>query len=95
MPVLKHRCALAGALGTLIFLGACTPAQQLALNSGVEHGQDAKDTEARLLKASVCAMSIGAYYRVNTMIERRALDVLCGGAEGALASAKTLPEPLQ
>jgi len=92
MSALKHRSAFAGALGALILLGACTPAQQLALSSGVERGQNAKDTEAQLLKASVCAMSIGAYYRVNTMIERRALDVLCGGAEGALASAEALLE---
>ncbi len=32
-----------------------------------------------MLKASVCAMSIGAYHRVNNPAERRALDVLCGG----------------
>ena len=90
--MLKFTLRFASALGALILLGACTPAHQLALNSGIERGQDAKDTEARLLKASVCAMSIGAYYRVNTIVERRALDVLCGGAEGALASAEALPE---
>ncbi|MEE9210508.1 MAG: hypothetical protein V3U23_08640 [Kiloniellales bacterium] len=32
-----------------------------------------------MLKAGVCAMSIGAYHRVNNAPERRALDVLCGG----------------
>ncbi len=49
------------------------------IDQGVENIRGAKDAEADLLKASVCAMSLGAYHRVNNATERRALDVLCGG----------------
>ena len=60
-------------------LSACTPVQQALVGQGVENHRAAKDTEAEALKASVCAISIGAYHRVNNPAERRALDVLCGG----------------
>ncbi len=66
-------------LGAVFFVAACTPVQQAAFNQGVENLRQAKDAEAEVLKASVCAMSIGAYHRVNNATERRALDVLCGG----------------
>ena len=68
---------LGGLLAALLSAG-CT-AQRAAVGQGVEHVRQAKDTEAEALKASVCAISIGAYHRVNNPAERRALDVLCGG----------------
>jgi len=70
---------LAGPLLGAFFLAACTGAQQAIVGQGIEAARQAKDAEAESLKATVCAMSIGAYHRVNTDIERRALDVLCGG----------------
>jgi hypothetical protein len=66
-------------LGAVFFVAACTPVQQAVVNQGVENIRTVKDAEAEVLKASVCAMSIGAYHRVNNPTERRALDVLCGG----------------
>ena len=66
-------------LGAFLLLPACTSAQRAVIGQGVEKIRQAKDAEAEVLKASVCAMSIGAYHRVNTATERRALDVLCGG----------------
>ncbi len=63
-------------------LAGCTSAQQLFVERGVFSAQSAKDAEGRVLKATVCAMSIGAYHRINTEREREALDVLCGGDEG-------------
>lgn len=63
-----------------VWLGGCSSAQQLALTQSVTAARDAKDAEAETLKAAVCAMSLGAYHRRNTADERRALDVLCGGA---------------
>ena len=66
-------------LGVFFLASACTPVQQALVGQGVEDLRAAKDTEAEVLKASVCAMSIGAYHRVNNATERRALDVLCGG----------------
>ena len=66
-------------LGAGFFVAACTPTQQAALGAGVEKARQTKDSEAEILKASLCAMSLGAYHRVNNATERRALDVLCGG----------------
>ncbi len=66
-------------LGALLLLPACTTVQRAVVGQGVEKIRQAKDTEAEVLKAGVCAMSIGAYHRVNNATERRALDVLCGG----------------
>ena len=66
-------------LGAVFLVAACTPVQQAAVGQGVENIRATKDAEADILKASVCAMSVGAYHRVNTATERRALDVLCGG----------------
>ena len=71
---------LLGGLLAAFSLAGCTTAQRAAVGQGVEHVRQAKDTEAEALKASVCAISIGAYHRVNNPAERRALDVLCGGA---------------
>ena len=70
---------LLGGLLAAFSLAGCTAAQRAAVGQGVEHVRQAKDTEAEALKASVCAVSIGAYHRVNNPAERRALDVLCGG----------------
>ncbi len=71
---------LAGPLAVAVFLvAACTPVQRAVIDQGVEKARAAKDAEAEVLKASVCAMSLGAYHRANDATERRALDVLCGG----------------
>ncbi len=77
MPPIRF---LAGLLPGAFFLAGCTPAQQAVVGQGIQHVRQAKDAEAEVLKASVCAMSLGAYHRVNSDAERRALDVLCGGA---------------
>ncbi len=70
----------AGLLLGACLMAGCTTAQKAALGQGVEAVRQAKDTEADILKAGVCAMSIGAYHRTNNDTEKRALDVLCGGA---------------
>jgi len=72
---------VSAALAVAFFaLSGCTAAQKMAIGQGVEAARQAKDTEAEILKVAVCAMSIGAYHRVNSNQERRALDVLCGGS---------------
>ena len=75
----RNDIMLLGGLLAAFLLAGCTAAQRTVVGQGVEHVRQAKDTEAEVLKASVCAMSIGAYHRVNNPAERRALDVLCGG----------------
>ncbi len=81
---------LAAAVLGGIFLLGCAPSQRLAMEGGLQAAQRVKDTEARILKTSICAMSIGAYYRINSNLERRALDALCGDLDGALASMEDL-----
>ena len=70
---------LTAALAAALLLAGCTAAQKAAFTTGIEHARQAKDTEAEVLKVSLCAMSIGAYHRVNNDTEQRAIDVLCGG----------------
>lgn len=65
-------------LGIISFSG-CTPVQNAILERGTEAVRQAKDSEAETLKVAVCAMSIGAFYRVNNDTEQRALAILCGG----------------
>ena len=79
MTTRSFRASAGPLLGAVFFVAACAPVQQAVFNQGVENIRTAKDAEAEVLKASVCAMSIGAYHRVNNATERRALDVLCGG----------------
>lgn len=71
---------LAGLLSGAVLLSACTPGQTAALGQGLEAARRAKDAEAAALKAALCAMSVGAYHRVNNDLEQRAIDALCGGA---------------
>lgn len=73
---MKHLLILAV---LVLVLASCTSAQKAFVGQSVEAVKQAKDAEAALLKVSVCAMSIGAYHRVNNATERQALDVLCGG----------------
>ena len=75
----RNDIMLLGGLLAAFSLAGCTTAQRAAVGQGVEHVRQAKDTKAEARKASVCAISIGAYHRVNNPAERRALDVLCGG----------------
>ncbi len=75
----RNNIMLLGGLLAVFLLAGCTAAQRAVVGQGVAHARQAKDTEAEVLKASVCAMSIGAYHRVNNPAERSALDVLCGG----------------
>ena len=70
----------AGLLLGAFLMAGCTTAQKAALGQGVAAARQAKDSEADILKAGVCAMSIGAYHRTNNDLEKRALDVLCGGS---------------
>lgn len=67
------------ALGLLV--SACTQGQIAATEAAIAAAQTVKDTEANTLKASVCAISIGANNRVNSPQERAALDVLCFGSK--------------
>ncbi len=68
-----------GVLLGILFVSGCTTAQKAILAKGPGAVRQAKDSEAQILKASVCAMGLGAFYRVNNDSERRALAVLCGG----------------
>ncbi len=62
-----------------LFLSSCTAAQRAIITEQVKSIQQFNDDEARLLKTQLCAIRLGAYFRVLTDAERRAFDVLCGG----------------
>ena len=73
---------LLGGLLAAFSLAGCTAAQRAAVGQGVEHVRQAKDTEAEALKASVCAISIGAYHRVN-ILPRGARSTCSAAANGS------------
>lgn len=62
-------------IGLLVSLGACAATQQAI----IEDVMMAKDTEALLLKQSLCAMGVGAKNRVLSSAERSHVEGLCGG----------------
>ena len=72
------KALLAGA-ALLLVLSGCTLAQKAIVGQAISIAQDSKDTEAEVLKAALCAISVGAYHRLNTASEKQAIDTLCGG----------------
>ena len=75
---MRNLACLAGVL--VLLLAGCTGAQRAAIDYAIDSGKQGKDAEADLLKAAVCAMSIGAYHRQLSDGEKQAMDMLCGGA---------------
>lgn len=69
-------CALA-----LLLLGSCTAQQAGYLEAKTKQIQATHDTTAKGLIAANCAMSLGAYFRLNNEVQQQALAALCGGTE--------------
>ena len=63
----------------LLLLGACTAGQTAAVNLGIEKVKAGNDTAAQVLIQSTCAMTVGAYNRLEKPTDRRGVDLLCGG----------------
>ncbi len=70
---------VAGAIALALLLGACTSGQAALVDLNVAKIKAAHDLTARTLISSVCAMSVGAYYRLESPLARRGIDSLCGG----------------
>jgi len=66
-------------LALALLLGACTTQQAAVVDLGIEKVKAANDTTAQTLIATVCGMSVGAYNRLESPLERRGVDLLCGG----------------
>ncbi|HDZ38624.1 MAG TPA: hypothetical protein ENH62_10115 [Marinobacter sp.] len=62
-----------------LLLGACTAGQTAAVNLGIEKIKSANDTVAHVLIQDTCAMTVGAYNRLEKPTDRRGVDLLCGG----------------
>ena len=62
-----------------LVLGACTAAQQGVLNTGMEKIKTVNDTAAQVLIQSTCGMTVGAFSRLESPMDRRGVDLLCGG----------------
>ncbi len=73
------RCIPIISLALVLLLGACTAAQQAALNTAVKKKQAYNDGKAQLMLLAPCDMSVGAYWRSLTPFQRRAVEALCGG----------------
>ena len=72
-------------------LGAC--AQLDAYGSiAVEQRRQMNDMQARLTMAATCDISVGAFYRELSALERRYAGLVCGGVVPQLADG-TLEEP--
>lgn len=76
----------------LLILGACTLEQQAFVEAGTAQKKAYSDTEAKTLKAALCAQTVGSYYRVNTQAERDAIAVLCDPSGVPTAPVLTLQE---
>ena len=57
-----------------LLLGACT-----AVTQGIEKVKGVNDSTAMLLIQSTCAMTVGAYNRLEKPTDKRGVDLLCGG----------------
>lgn len=68
------------AILALLALGACTAEQQAFVSAGIEQKKAYSDTEAKALKAALCAQTVGSYFRINNQAEREAVAVLCDPA---------------
>ena len=62
-----------------VFLGACTAQQNAVVNLGIERVKAGNDTLAQVLIQDTCAMTVGAYNRLEKPTDRRGVDLLCGG----------------
>ncbi len=60
-------------------LCACTDQQKLALQAGQIEAQGANNSAAQVLRSAPCAMTVGAYFRTLSGLERNAVATLCGG----------------
>ena len=67
------------AIALALLLGACSAQQAALVDLNVAKVQAAHDLTARTLIASVCAMTKGAYNRLDSPAHRRGVDLLCGG----------------
>ena len=66
-----------------LILGACTAQQAGYLETKTKQIQATHDTTAKGLIAGVCAMSLGAYYRLANPLEARGAAMMCGGSGAA------------
>ena len=70
---------IAVAIALALLLGACSAQQAALVDLNVAKVQAAHDLTARTLIASVCAMTKGAYNRLDSPAHQRGVDLLCGG----------------
>ncbi|KKL73178.1 hypothetical protein LCGC14_2077500 [marine sediment metagenome] len=67
-------------LVSVLFLSGCTTAQKAYLGFAIESIKDTKDTIASGLIASMCGISVGAYYRLKNPTHKEGIRKLCGGS---------------
>ena len=61
------------------------------VDRGTQAAKRAKDTEARVLLDSTCAISVGAYWRLQSQEERAGIALICGGGDTVSTFVLTQP----
>ena len=63
----------------VLLLGACTSQQAAVVDVIAAKVRAGNDSVAKNLIVTICGMTVGAYYRLESPAERRGVDLLCGG----------------
>ncbi len=58
-------------------VSGCTAGSKAALQTGIASIQDGADTAAQAMIASTCAMTVGAYKRLENALQKTGVDYLC------------------
>lgn len=69
----------AAAVALALLLGACTTQQAALVDLGVAKVRAVNDLMAKNLISATCGMTKGAYERLESPLEQRGVDLLCGG----------------
>ena len=66
-------------LALTLVLGACTTGQGAVVQLGIEKIKTVNDNAAQVMIQSTCAMTVGAYNRLQKPTDKRGVHLLCGG----------------
>jgi hypothetical protein len=85
---------LIGMLLLLPFVGACSDVRMLGATAA-EQRRVMNDMQARATLAAVCDISLGAYLRELSAVERRYAGLVCGDVEAMQEALSSTPLPAQ
>lgn len=86
--------ALIRMLLLLPFVGACSDVRMLGATAA-EQRRVMNDMQARATLAAVCDISLGAYLRELSAVERRYAGLVCGDVDAMREALQSTPLPAQ